>query len=70
MREAISSFAPFCPAGWNLVRINQLGPDNWVPVDQTWLFAEPGITNDLGKVIFDTPPPLPVTEQIKQKMGL
>ncbi len=37
---------------------------------QSWLVARPGVTNDLGTVTLDTPPPLPVVEQIKKKLGL
>jgi hypothetical protein len=36
---------------------------------QTWFDAHSG-TNDLGKVVLDTPPPVPLLEQIKAKLGL
>jgi uncharacterized GH25 family protein len=42
----------------------------WRDIEQTRLDARPGETNDLGKVIFDTPPSLPLGEEIKQKLGL
>jgi hypothetical protein len=34
------------------------------------LVAEPGITNDLGKVTYDEPPPPPALEQLRQRLGL
>ena len=37
---------------------------------QTWLVPTPGITNDLGRVIIDHPPPEPMLDQIKQRLGL
>jgi hypothetical protein len=53
-----------------VIRNSTFGPrGGWTTAPQTWLFAEPD-TNDLGKVIYDTPPPPPVAEQIKQKLGL
>ncbi len=41
----------------------------YLPKLQTWLDVEPGITNDLGKITLDTPPPLPLAERIKQQLG-
>jgi len=35
---------------------------------QTWLVPQPGVTNDLGRVICDPPPPL--VETLKKKLGL
>jgi len=43
---------------------------SWTYKLQTWLVAQPGITNDLGKVTYDEPPPLPALEQLKQRFGL
>lgn len=37
---------------------------------QTWLYAKPGITNDVGKVTLDRPPPLPALDRLKQNLGL
>lgn len=37
---------------------------------QTWFYAKPGRTNDLGKVVFDQPPPPPLLERVKDKLGL
>jgi hypothetical protein len=37
---------------------------------QTWLIAEPGITNNAGKITLDTPPPEPMMDQLKSKLGL
>ncbi len=37
---------------------------------QTWFVAEPGITNDIGKVTYDTPPPPSMLEQMKKRLGL
>ncbi|MSU57448.1 MAG: carboxypeptidase regulatory-like domain-containing protein [Pedosphaera sp.] len=45
------------------------GSRGWTYRMQTWLFAKPG-TNDLGKVIYDQPPPPPLLEQIKKSIGL
>ncbi|EEF59348.1 hypothetical protein Cflav_PD1896 [Pedosphaera parvula Ellin514] len=39
-------------------------------IQQTWLDVSPGVTNELGKVTYDTPPPAPMIDQIKQKLGL
>ena len=59
------------PGRLDLVRvIRGAGFGGWASMMQTWLVADPGVTNDMGKIIFDTPPPLPLTEQIKQKLGL
>jgi uncharacterized GH25 family protein len=37
---------------------------------QTWFVAESGITNDLGNVTYDSPPPAPMLDRMKQKLGL
>jgi hypothetical protein len=42
----------------------------WTYKEQTWLVVEPGITNDLGKITLDTPPPIPLMERMKQQFGL
>jgi len=36
---------------------------------QTWFICQPGITNDLGKVIYDTPPPPPFSDKVKKVLG-
>ena len=46
------------------------GGQGYTSQPQTWFDAEPGRTNELGKVIFDTPPPPPLNERVKQKLGL
>jgi protocatechuate 3,4-dioxygenase beta subunit len=51
-------------------RIIPMGQNGWTYGLQTWLEAQPGVTNDLGKVIYDQPPPLPMMEQLKQRLGL
>ena len=51
-------------------RVVPMGGNGWTYVTQTWLIVQPGITNDLGKVTYDTPPPPPVMEQLKSKLGL
>ena len=38
--------------------------------NQTWFICQPGITNDLGKLIIDSPPPPPFSEKIKRALGL
>lgn len=43
---------------------------NWSPVLQTRFYASPGVTNDLGQVTLDTPPPEPLLKRLKQKVGL
>jgi hypothetical protein len=51
-------------------RIIPMQQSSWTYKLQTWLVAQPGITNDLGKVTYDEPPPLPALEQLKQRFGL
>ncbi|HSH14755.1 MAG TPA: hypothetical protein VLD18_01900, partial [Verrucomicrobiae bacterium] len=45
-------------------------PPSWSRTLQTRFYASPGVTNDLGKVILDTPPPEPLLRRLKQKIGL
>jgi len=55
----------------NLVRTIPMGTGGgWTHQLQTWVEVEPGVTNDLGTVFYDTPPPPPVLEQLKRKIGL
>ncbi len=42
----------------------------WQNAVQTRFYASPGETNDLGKVILDTPPPEPLLKRLKNKVGL
>jgi protocatechuate 3,4-dioxygenase beta subunit len=41
----------------------------WTSRLQTWLEVQPGKTNDLGKVTYDTPPPPRPMDQLKKKLG-
>jgi len=45
-------------------------PNSWSYQLQTRFYASPGITNDLGNVTLDTPPPEPLLKRLKQKVGL
>jgi len=42
----------------------------WSAQLQTWFMCQPAITNDLGKVTYDSPPPPPFAEKVKQALGL
>ncbi len=60
------------PRRVEVARIVPVGPTpsrGWTYKPQTWVLARPG-TNDLGKVTYDTPPPPPMIEQIRQRIGL
>lgn len=47
------------------------GPaQGWSHQLQTRFYASPGVTNGLGKVTLDTPPPEPLLKRLKQKVGL
>jgi protocatechuate 3,4-dioxygenase beta subunit len=58
------------PRRLEVQRIIPMGSGGWTYKLQTWLVAQPGITNDLSKVTYDQPPPLPALEQLKQRFGL
>jgi hypothetical protein len=59
------------PAGpLNLNRTIPMGSGGWQHQLQTRLEVEPGVTNDLKTVNYDSPPPPPVLEQVKRKLGL
>jgi hypothetical protein len=45
-------------------------PQGWQHTIQTRFYAGEGRTNDLGRVTLDTPPPAPLFEQLKKKVGL
>jgi len=65
-------FAAVPPRRVEVARVVPFGPapySGWSYKPQTWLVAEPG-TNDLGKVTYDQPPPPPMLEQIKRRLGL
>ena len=63
-------FADVPPQRIEVERIVPMSANSWSYRPQSWLEAMPGITNDLGKVTYDTPPPLPAFEQLKQHLGL
>ena len=63
-------FADVPPRRLEVQRIIPMSQGSWTYKLQTWLVAQPGITNDLGKVSYDEPPPLPALEQLKQRLGL
>lgn len=58
------------PGRLDIVRYVPMGPNSWSHQPQTWLDADPGKTNEVGNVTYDTPPPAPLTDRIKQKLGL
>jgi hypothetical protein len=43
-------------------------PGVWRILEQTWFVAKPGITNDLGNVIYDSPPPPPLADQFREHL--
>ncbi len=63
------TFAVAPPERLDLQRIVPSSRNSWSYVAQTWFDAKPGIKNDLGNVTYDTPPPPPVIDQWKQKLG-
>ena len=63
-------FPDVAPRRLDIGRIIPMGSGGgWTYHQQTWFVAQPG-TNLLGKVTYDTPPPPPLGEQLKQKLGL
>ena len=64
------SFEGLPPRLLHIERRVPSGPNGWMDMEETHFDAEPGVTNDLGKLIFDTPPPPPLREQLKHKLGL
>ncbi|HEY3863000.1 MAG TPA: carboxypeptidase-like regulatory domain-containing protein [Verrucomicrobiae bacterium] len=46
------------------------GVHSWSDIEQTSFTASAGVTNDLRKVTLDSPPPPPLGEEIKRKLGL
>jgi hypothetical protein len=63
-------FQTIPPRKLNIDRIVRSGMGGWSGYPQTWFYADPGVTNDLEKVTYDRPPPPPLKDQIKQKLGL
>lgn len=62
-------FADVPPRRVEVQRIVPMNPGTWTYRLQTWLVAQPGITNELGTVTYDQPPPLPALEQLRQRLG-
>jgi hypothetical protein len=60
------------PTRVDVTRRTPFGPrgTGWTTQTQSWLFVKPGITNDLGNVTYDQPPPAPAMERLKQTLGL
>jgi hypothetical protein len=56
----------FPPGRLDLQRRTPYAPGVWTILQQTWFIAKPGITNDLGKVHYDSPPPPPRAEQLRE----
>jgi hypothetical protein len=56
------------PGRLELHRRIPYAPGVWTILKQTWFIAKPGITNDLGKVYYDSPPPPPLAEQIRERL--
>jgi hypothetical protein len=64
------SFAGLPPRQLHIERRVPFMGRGWSDKEQTRFEAQPGVTNDLGKLLFDTPPPPTLGEQLKQKLGL
>ncbi|HEX3718191.1 MAG TPA: hypothetical protein VH595_09495 [Verrucomicrobiae bacterium] len=64
------SFEGLPPRLLHIERRVPSGRNGWMDMEQTHFDAEPGVTNDLGKLLFDHPPPPPLGTQLKQKLGL
>jgi hypothetical protein len=59
------------PGRLDLIREIPAGPGGgYMHGPQTWFICQPGITNDLGKVLYDSPPPQSFSEKVRQKLGL
>jgi hypothetical protein len=63
-------FADVPPRRIEIDRIIPMSANSWQNRQQTWVVVQAGVSNNIGKVIFDTPPPPPFAEQVKQKLGL
>ena len=64
------TFTNVPPSRVEVQRLIPMGGGGWTYQPQTWVVPTPGITNDLGNVTFDHPPPEPVMDQLKQRFGL
>jgi hypothetical protein len=65
------AFADVPPRRIEIQRMIPMGTGGgWRWQLQTWSQPQAGISNSLGKVIFDQPPPPPMFDQLKQKLGL
>jgi hypothetical protein len=64
------AFPDVPPCRFEIQRIVPQQPGSWRYLLQTWSIARPGMTNDLGDVIYDKPPPSPALETIKRRLGL
>lgn len=63
-------FSNVPPARVNVDKVVPMSGSSWTSRPQTWLVVQPGVTNDLGKVVLDRPPPVPAMDRIKQSLGL
>ena len=62
--------ADVIPGRLDLHRLVPMGNNAWNFKPQTWFICEPGRTNDLGKVVYDSPPPPPLADKVKKALGL
>ena len=54
-----------------LVPVNFGGINSvWTHKLQTYIEPDSGEVEDLGRIVMDQPPPPPLTERVKQKLGL
>lgn len=64
-------FTNAMPGRLDLIREIRMGTGGgYTHGPQTWFICQPGVTNDLGKVIYDSPPPPPFSEKVKKALGL
>lgn len=63
-------FTNAIPVRLDLNRMIPMGPGSYRYQLQTWFTCQPGITNDLGNVTYDSPPPPPLLEKVKRSLGL
>ena len=74
-RSTTDAQGQFCfinvpPQRVEVQRLVPMSAHSWMYQKQSWLEVTPGVTNDLGKVTYDSPPALPALEQLKQHLGL
>ncbi|HEU5070147.1 MAG TPA: hypothetical protein VFV96_07025 [Verrucomicrobiae bacterium] len=59
------------PVQLNLIREIRMGTGGgYSHGPQTWFICQPGVTNNLGNVTYDSPPPPPFGEKVKRALGL